>query len=599
MDDSERDALEQMISLAASYETTAQALLDMDWVVDGVSPFEASVFVSLGSISEQSAAVAESVLAQAWVVDGVSRAERRAIRGLRGIASDVAVAESIIALSWVADGMSDSEASAIIGIVGKSARFAESVIALSWVADGVSDNEADAISSLGRISNSAAIAESVIAMPWLADGVSDAEARGISGLRDIAGKSAAIAESVIALSWVVDGVSDAEANDIALLDMLAGENAAIAERVIALPWVADGVSDTEADFIERLSYLARSAAAAAAESVIALPWVADGVLDSEKKSAVSALLWITLYDVDAAMRVMDMPFLQTLEGADVAALRSLGYMNADQLADMLSRPMLKDGITDDEAPIVSMLDIVLHYAPDRVDRLLDPDATTVERRTIELPLAGEVDLVIVRTYLGVRRSMDLLENAVREAENLMGEPFPRQYVGLLYENSVASYAAGQHFIGENIAIRPEFDADGGGPYASYAPRIIAHEVAHYYWWGNVRWINEGMAELMELAIERLVGTVKLVDITDVPCKSARSLKELEEIAPKGGEPAFICNYSLGRGLFVNLLRTLGEDAFWEGARNLYAASGGAGVEEVRQAFGANVVVVIDRWYEGR
>ena len=133
-----------------------------------------------------------------------------------------------------------------------------------------------------------------------------------------------------------------------------------------------------------------------------------------------------------------------------------------------------------------------------------------------------------------------------------------------------------------------------------SPRLIAHEVAHYYWLGNADWIDEGMAELMEWVIEnRRVGTpVRLVDVTDVPCKFARSLKELEELAPKGGEPAHICNYSLGRGLFVNLLRTLGEDAFWEGARNLYAASPGAGVEEVRQAFGANVGVVIDRWYEG-
>ena len=60
--------------------------------------------------------------------------------------------------------------------------------------------------------------------------------------------------------------------------------------------------------------------------------------------------------------------------------------------------------------------------------------------------------------------------------------------------------------------------------------------------------------------------------------------------------------SFGEGLFVSLLRALGEDAFWDGARSLYAASldadGGAGVEEVRQAFGADASDVIDRWYEG-
>ena len=81
-----------------------------------------------------------------------------------------------------------------------------------------------------------------------------------------------------------------------------------------------------------------------------------------------------------------------------------------------------------------------------------------------------------------------------------------------------------------------------------------------------------------------------------------------------GEPAFDCNYSLGERLFVDLLRTMGEDAFWDGARNLYAASralnaaspngetAGAGIEEVRQAFGAassgDAAETLARWYEG-
>ena len=99
-----------------------------------------------------------------------------------------------------------------------------------------------------------------------------------------------------------------------------------------------------------------------------------------------------------------------------------------------------------------------------------------------------------------------------------------------------------------------------------------------------------------MAVEnRRVGTQ--INVTRAPCEFAQNPKALEELAPERGDDAFIRNYSLGEGLFVSLLRTLGEDAFWERARNLYAASPGAGIEEVRQAFGPKASNGIG-WYEG-
>ena len=637
MDDSESDRLLRLIILAEVAETTARALLDMEWVTDGVSgsetrfirvlngiatwsatvadsvvaltwiadgvsDTEVDFILSLAYMDRQNAAVAESafalpwVIALPWVADGVSDNEKWAIHGLSAIAeSSVTVAESVIALPWVADGVSYNEASfirSLRAIAESSAAIAESVIALPWLADGLSGNETSVIRNLTPIVEaSATVAESVIALPWPAAGVSYNEASSIRSLRAIAESSAGIAESVIDLPWLADGVSDNEKWAIHSLSAIAESSVAVAESVIALPWLAAGVSYNEASSISSLTRITESSVEFA-ESVIALPWIADGVSDIDRR-AVASLTW--MFDADAAAPLIDMPFLQTPDEADVAALSSLSSLTANQLANMLSRPMLKDGITDDEAPIVSMLSIVLDYVPHRVDRLLDPDKTTVERRTVELPLAGEIDLAIVRTYLGVKRSMDLLESAVREAENLMGEPFPTQYVGLLYENALSSHAAG----GNNrtiMVIRPEYDRTEYDVYGGYSPGIIAHEVAHYYWRGNADWVDEGMAELMASAIEnRRVGTP--VKVTRPPCEFAQSLKELEALAPKPGEDAFRCNYSLGEGLFVSLLRTQGKDSFWEGARNLYTASPGAGIEEVRQAFGPKASNVIG-WYEG-
>ena len=490
--------------------------------------------------------------------------------------------------------------------------LADAIGAFGWVADGVSDDEREA---LERTLEIAAFyetsARALLDMAWVADGLSADELDALNSIQYLSHERADAAETLLSMAWVADGVSDAERSALNGLANLGTDGAETAGAALALSWIADGVSDGEAGVLDRLGFMARRSVAAA-ESVIAMSWIADGVSDGDAK-AVRNLSLIAQTDADAAARVADMPFLQTLEAADEAALRSLAniaYFAGDRLADTLSRPMLNDGVTDGEAPIVSTLFHTLEWAPDLVDALLDSDVVAVERRTVDLPLAGEVDLAIVRARPGARRSMDLLENAVRESENLMGEPLPARYVGLLYEDAVAgSFADGTNF-GTHIAIRPEYDADDGSFAAGFAAHIIAHEVAHYYWSGNADWIDEGLADMMASAIEnRRVGAP--LNVTNAPCPFARSVMALEALAPERGEDAFVCNYSIGERLFISLLRALGEDVFWNGARGLYAASrapsaaasdsetaAGAGIADVRQAFGADAGGVIARWHEG-
>ena len=489
--------------------------------------------------------------------------------------------------------------------------LADAIGAFGWVADGVSDDEREA---LERTLEIAAFyetsARALLDMAWVADGLSADELDALNSLQYLSHERADAAETLLSMAWVADGVSDAERSALNGLANLGTDGAETAGAALALSWVSDGVSDGEADVIDRLGFMARRGGTAA-ERVIARSWIADGVSDGDAK-AVRSLSLIAQTDAGSAARVADMPFLQTLEAADEAALDSLAniaHFAEDRLADILSRPMLNDGVTDGEAPIVSTLFQTLEWAPDLVGALLDPDEVAVERRTVALPLAGEVELAIVRARPGARRSMDLLESAVREAENLMGEPLPARYVGLLFEDAVAgSFAAGTNF-GTHIAIRPEYDADDGSFAAGFSAHLIAHEVAHYYWSGNADWIDEGLADMMASAIEnRRVGAP--LNVTNAPCPFARSVAALEALAPERGEDAFVCNYSIGERLFISLLRALGEDAFWDGARGLYAASrapgaaasqgetAGAGIADVRQAFGADAGGVIARWHEG-
>ena len=147
------------------------------------------------------------------------------------------------------------------------------------------------------------------------------------------------------------------------------------------------------------------------------------------------------------------------------------------------------------AKVVATMFGVVKSNPQVVDILLDRRQVTLEERTVELPIAGDVQLAIIRHGGGTARSMDLLEHAVRGAEAFMTVQLPTRYVGLLFANAVSGTSAGTNF-GSHMAVRPEYDVDDGSHEAQSAAAIIAHEVAHYYWSGNLAWIDEGASEFI-------------------------------------------------------------------------------------------------------
>ena len=349
-----------------------------------------------------------------------------------------------------------------------------------------------------------------------------------------------------------------------------------------------------------------------AVSVVSLNWMQDEV-DAVEVKALEELSYMANRDAGATLRIVGMPFVGTIESPDVSAISSLRRLAASRpgtLAMVMSHASLRDGISDDMAPVVAMLHGVAGTNPGLIDVLLDPARVSLERRAITLPLAGDVVLAIVRTGPGAARSMDLLEHSVRSAEEFMGAPLPTRYVGLLYENAVPGSNAGTNF-GTHIAIRPKYDVDDRSHEAAFAGNATAHEVAHYYWSGNQGWIDEGAADFMASVIEG-ARTGRPVGVTNPPCGHASSISELQGLGVSRGDASFRCNYSLGERLFVDMHRTLGEERFQQGFRALYLASEveddadnlrgtSMGVEHIREAFRSDdgaESAVIARWYDG-
>ena len=418
-----------------------------------------------------------------------------------------------------------------------------------------------------------------------------------------------LASSIKELGWVRDGIDGTESEAIQDLLYIAVTSRSVVSSLVSLSWVQDGIGTDEA---EAINWINNMSGAEVMSAVVALGWVQDGINDLEVQ-AFKRLSYISLRDAAAALRIVGMPFVETIEPPDISAMASLSRLAASErniFDRVMSHAALRDGISDDVTPIVATLGGVAGTNPGLIDVLLDPDRVSVERRTITLPLAGEVILAIIRTGPGATRSIDLLEHSVRAAERFMGASLPTNYVGVLYEDAVHGSFAGTNF-GTHIAILPKYDIDDGSHEAASAGSTIAHEVAHYYWSGNADWVDEGAADLMASIVDG-ARTGRPAEVTNAPCAYAPNIAELEGLGVSRGDAGFWCNYSLGERLFVDLYRTLGNERFREGFRALYVASEldddadnhrgtSVGVKHVKEAFRSDdgaESAVIARWYDG-
>ena len=400
---------------------------------------------------------------------------------------------------------------------------------------------------------------------------------------------------------------------------LTRQNPAAAQAIQVLPWIADGIAATERAAAAVLVNLA-IVSEPLLRDLLAKSWVNRVANFPELAAALTALHQIAALDEPAAARrIAAMPFLNTLEPADVAALESLAQLAAadrETFARVIDHPSLADGIDDDAAPVVSVLSGVQRTNPALLPRLLNLEQVAIEERVIDRPGSGPLTLVIIRLETGAAGnpdSMDLLAAAVRFIADYMGEPFPVRYVALLFAEAVPSHSAGANF-GTHIAVRPQYDSPAADYPARNRGRAIAHEVAHYYWAGNAPWLDEGAAEALAALFTAAHWGGNPIP-NHYPCAGVSGIRDLAAADYARGAAGGQCPYALGERLFLDLRRALGADNFRRGFRRLYrelAAEGGGnatGIAVVRRAFAGDGLdagpaaqdrarQIIERWYGG-
>ena len=308
-----------------------------------------------------------------------------------------------------------------------------------------------------------------------------------------------------------------------------------------------------------------------ARKIEGLSWVEDGIEGPEERGIFSRL--ISLADVGLTARLIEEPWVA--EGRNSAAFHSLSWLyltDAELFDEIMSHPALTDDITYRESKVLATLEttaipvVRLLEEPDILDKLLDPERHTMEVRTIDLPLAGETELTIIRTRPGLDSTMDLLEHSVRSLEEFMGFPFPRRQVIVLF----AAAPGGGALLPGHVQIRVR---------EGLSHDTLVHELSHIYWQGapNLetyppsRWVTEGAAVFMEFVVQDTLQTFE-ADINHEfgRCTLAQNISEVEALGPVGASfQIYDCAYGMGARFFKDLYDNMGEDDFRLGFRRLF------------------------------
>ena len=549
-------------------------------------------------------AAAAAIDALPWVQDDMTTLERSIVGDLQTLAARAPeVFWELMHKPWMEEMREDTHGTELQEMVVQLFSLALhhrqvfwDLVHKPWMQDDLTGPERQAIFLLAPIANAdEAAALQIIGMPFL-DSMDRGDLTILDTLRTLEGEGLHYLLSHPAL---IGGITDDQRAAVALL-RLEWQYPETAAVILALPWVRDGIAPSEVESaiaLQELALKSRQVLQALAQK----PWMQDGLTPDE-----SSMTWKlrSIRDESAALRILDMAFLETVDGVDAAAMEALAVLSWESdrgyLEQVLSHPTLRDGITDDQTVVVAALQSVVRHRPELLDTLLNPDQVTVEKRVIRLPHSGEVTLSVIHVIPGTYRTMDILEQMVRTQEGFMAVPFPRSYVGLLAADAIPVGGGPSGMI----------TVDPGSAEDDY---IIAHELAHTYWSFFPPWLREGAADFMT--------TVSAdAEFSSNKCSLADNLSDLEHIESGLSEDIIYrsgCSYALGRGLFLDLYETLGYGAFRQGFGRLYLTMRGKehddectglerGVCYVRAAFvtdalpesAALVEPVIVRWYYG-
>ena len=363
LDETERQAIDRLGDIAAMDEAAALQILGMPFL-ETVEPFDAGSMAELMLLPGLSLGALESILARPWMEDGLDETERQAIDRLGDIAAmDEAAALQILAMPFL-EGIDADDVAALdslLDMAGYGPALLGEVVNLAWIADGLDEIETGLVRDLGRIAaGDEAVALNIVGMPFLqaAELRGDLKASAVSALWALGAHSQEALGALIERTWVEDGAGESVVALVRALGWIASRDEAAALRIIGMPFLkaTELRGDSEALAVNALWVLAANSLEVLG-ALVDMTWAEDG-LDESEVAVTRNLAWIARTDEAAALRILAMPFLETVEPVDGIAMTSLGGLASfrqQEFQRVMSHPTLSGGISGDWPKVDSLV----------------------------------------------------------------------------------------------------------------------------------------------------------------------------------------------------------------------------------------------------
>ena len=371
--------------------------------------------------------------------------------------------------------------------------------------------------------------------------------------------------------------------------------------ILGLAWVNDGLDAGEKGVVDDILYTA-VLDSSLAQDLIRLDWVVDGVRADEGET-IEEFYFVAHKSLPVAQELIGMPFMSGYQPADALALDAISEIIRDGFsANLTSSWVFQDGITDEWAPVVAAAGTL--GSGSAISQYLDETAITVESGKYTTTDGQPLVITLIRpeNAAGSAATLELAREAVVGVEAVMQLPLPVRHVIIAFDPRAVS----ADYVGTNhgYAIGITDENPDGGP--ASLRNTLFHEVAHYWWGGNVNWIDEGMADTIAATASLAVGDAWEAKPNRRKECAARNISVLGH--SRRGDGQFHCNYYLGEKLFRDLQAAMTPADFTAAIQALYFASRAkpapqsadeyrADLAEVRQAF-PEQREIIDRHYNG-
>ena len=286
---------------------------------------------------------------------------------------DPASASVIGALPWVKDGITGDEHNGVVflqDLALKSQQVFQAILKRErhWLPPRTGAHVAAFYHLVSISAKDESAVLQIIEMPFL-ETIEPADSRVLSHLKNLAASDPVRFREVLSYIALGEGTSD----DMAIflsLESLRAKDPEAATAIETLVWVQDGigrprytnvimVNQDPSELEERMILSLIDMASNYRRAFMALmskPWIQDD-LTKEEKDIIDYITYIMHSDEATAVQIIEMPFLDSVEGREPATLEILYLFlpELDGLLRLLSHPTLTGGITDDQRETVELL----------------------------------------------------------------------------------------------------------------------------------------------------------------------------------------------------------------------------------------------------